>query len=552
MRRRVLLLSLLLSPLSACNDAIPNHSTPNALLPTVALADRMAYVEQNSHTAFLLDPASKTLVPRMVSVGKAPVAAVKRNGQNQLLVLSQGDPGSAQITPVAAELEEIDADASVAPVTYTLASRFNGLAQSPDGRFVLLYHGSSAQNSGESPLFNPNELAIVDLTLPPSAATQSTVSNPYAKSIRSLGGVPTGVVFSPSFTFASTPRILAVILAENYVTIVDMNNPDRTEITVPLSTDSNSTLSPAQVLFDTVNPNIYVLAYGSDDIFQISLTDLGAAAPAPPSNDFRVSLSILAAGTSPSDMALYSTGGSTRLAVLAPGSQTLAIIDPSTSSTTSIATSIPANQMVVFNTSSPSAPDQSEQQALLVDVSSGSTSVLFADLQSIETAGNLALVSYPLGASATSVVPLLDQGIVVLMYSQYSANALSVVDLAKRELSPIGAGSGLQGSVIDSTAPSRLWSIDSGAQYGLCYLNLVARTGQASLSTGEIWLDQNITNIIPLGQASSDGHRYLAVEQDDANKVGNVTLVDADNPDRTSARTAYGFLLTNYLERGQP
>jgi hypothetical protein len=504
MRRRFLALSFLLLPLPACNDAIPNDPTPNNLLPTVALADRVAYVEQSSHTAFILDPAGKPLVPRMVSVGKAPVAAVKRNGLNQLLVLSQGDPGSAQKTPVAAQLEVIDADASVIPVTYTLDSQFDGLAQSADGRFVLLYHGASTQISNNTALFNPNELAIVDLTLPPSAATASTLANPYAKSIRSLGGVPTGVVFSPNFTFASKARSLAVILAQNYVTIVDLGNPDRTEITVPLSTDS-STFSPEQVLFDAVHSNIYVRADGSNDIFQIALTDLGAAAPAPPNNDFRASLSMLAAGTNPSDMALYGTGDATRLAVVAPGSQTFVIINPTTSSTTSVPTAIQVNRMVVFDAGSPSAPNQSAEQALLVDVNAngGSTSVLFADLQSIESAGSLALLSYPIGGSVASVVPMVDQGIVVVTYPQYSSNALAVLDLARRTLSPI-AGSPLGGVAIDFSAPSRLWSIDSQQQNGLCYLNLVARAGQASLSTGTTWLDQNIVGIIPLGQASSD------------------------------------------------
>jgi hypothetical protein len=35
-------------------------------------------------------------------------------------------------------------------------------------------------------------------------------------------------------------------------------------------------------------------------------------------------------------------------------------------------------------------------------------------------------------------------------------------------------------------------------------------------------------------------------------KVGYLTVLDADQPDRKGARSAYGFLLTDYLERGKP
>ena len=42
------------------------------------------------------------------------------------------------------------------------------------------------------------------------------------------------------------------------------------------------------------------------------------------------------------------------------------------------------------------------------------------------------------------------------------------------------------------------------------------------------------------------------VGQDDPDAIGNLTFLDADQPDRATARTAYGFLFSNYLEREQP
>ena len=81
-------------------------------------------------------------------------------------------------------------------------------------------------------------------------------------------------------------------------------------------------------------------------------------------------------------------------------------------------------------------------------------------------------------------------------------------------------------------------------------------SGAARLTTGETWLDQDITSIVPLATSSterkSDLTRYLVVGHNDPDGIGNLTILDAENPDRANARTAYGFLLSNYLEREQP
>ncbi len=88
-------------PHAGCDSSNPSFWQPkNDLLPLVALDDRVAYVERNSHTAYLLDPADAAFKPRLVPVGKAPIAAVKRNSANQMLVLSNGDSGSASIAAI--------------------------------------------------------------------------------------------------------------------------------------------------------------------------------------------------------------------------------------------------------------------------------------------------------------------------------------------------------------------------------------------------------------------------------------------------------------------
>jgi hypothetical protein len=542
-----LVLSLVLAPLAGCDSSTPHFWQPaNDLLPMVALGDRVAYVEKSSHTAFLLDPADTSLKPRMVPVGTAPATAVKHNGSNQMLVLSYGESGSASIKPIPPQLEIIEGNASVAPAIYPLTSRFDSLAQSQDGRFVILYHSSASQNASDTGLFNPNEMTIVDFTPP----THPTVPTLTAKSIRSLGGVPTRIEFSPPYPFKAGSRSLAVVLSQSYVTILDLDNADRTEISVPLCPQSTGcTYSPDQILFDPANAAIYVRAGNAMDIFQIALTDLGAA-PTDGSNDFLASLSMLSVGANPASMVLYGSGPDTRLAVLAPSNKRLVIIDPSTSHTLSIATSIPANVMVPFT--AVGAAGAPQKQAMLVDTINGSTSVLFADLEEVETISGLAIKDAPLRAAASDVQPLVDQGIAVLVLGKYGAiSAFTVVEFGMTsKFVEITVDSTFGNPYFEMRNPSRLWGVDSGTR--LSYLNLVARGAKAALVSSVVSLDQTITSIQALEQASADGHRYLVVGQSDPNQIGNLTFLDADNPDRPTARTAYGFLFSNYLERGQP
>ncbi len=547
MRRPLLVLSLLLLPHSGCDGSTPQFWQPrNDLLPMVALDDRVAYVEKNSHAAYLLDPAATSFEPQVVTVGKAPIAAIKHNGSNQMLVLSNGDNGSASVAAISPQLQIVDAKASVAPDIRLLAGRFDGLAQSADGRFVVLYHTSSTQDASDTGLFNPNEMTIVDFNIPPDPR----VSTLPTKSIRSLGGVPTRIEFSPPYPFKAGSRPLAVVLSQNYVTILDLDHTDRTEISVPLCPQSTGcTYSPDQIVFDPANLNIYVRAGNAQDIFQITLTDLWPDLPTDGSNDFHASLSMLSVGANPASMVLYGSGTSARLAVLAPGSRSLVIIDPSTSHTLNIVTPTPTDVIVPFTVTN--STGEVKNQAMLVDTTHGSTSVLFADLEQVETEGGLAVTDAPLRAAAGDVWPLVDQGIAVLVLGKPSAiSAFTVVELATRRFVDITASSTFGNPYLEARNPSRLWGVASGTK--LSYFNLVARAGEASLTPTSIWLDQTIASIRALDKPGIDGHRYLAVGQSDPDAIGNLTFLDADSPDRATARTAYGFLFSNYLERAQP
>jgi len=524
---------------------------PADLSDLMALPNRVAVVDKTSALAFVLDPADPALRPRLEKVGKAPVKVVTRNGSSKLVVLSKGDRGAVGKAPVPAELDIIDADPAVPVERHLLDGRFDTLDQSPDGRFLVLYHSPDGEAQSESAVFDLNEMLIVDFV----PQDGSGITRLTGKSIRSWGSMPSRIVFSPAYPFLGGGRTLAAVFSDNYVTILDLDNPNRTEITVPLCpTSTGCNASPKLILFDPASLNLYVGASGATDIFQIALTDLranGGVAPAEPSNDFRASASMLAVGAEPADMVLYGSGADTRLAVAAPNARRLVIIDPGTSHTTAIATSIPVSRIIPFAVPGTEPPYLPKPQALLVDSKQGSTTVLFADLASVESTGGLALKDYAIGASVQDPPqPLVDQDMVVLMSDSRSGNsAVTVVNLTAQSFKQIGSGTSLAHATVETRNPSRLWGVTSGSL--LSFLNLVPRAGEP-VGTGETWLDQPIISITPLVAPSADGRRYLVVGHDDPNRLGNLTFLDADRPDRATARTAHGFLLTDYLEREQP
>jgi hypothetical protein len=534
MKRAYLLPLLLVSPL-ACHDDSASSSS-HAVLPMVALASSVAYVDSASGTAFLLDPANLAAGPRMVATGKSPIVAAKCKGTNQLLVLTHGDQGSSSTAAEPARLVLVDPASNAAPVTTDLPGRFDQIAQSDDGVFAILYYGSASSGASGSMLYNPNDLAVATLD-----GSKPLASRP----IRSLGSVPSSVTFSPRSTLFGQPRTLAAVLAPNYVTLLDLDHADHTEITVPLVANGTQSVTPVQVIFDMAGTAIYVRAQGSNDIFQISLAQTTPANLT--SNDFRVSLSLIGSGSSPSDVAMFGTGDSARLLVTAPDARQIVVLDPKTGNATSIPTATQVNRIFLFQGPSPKS-SEIQDRAMLVGVGTGATALVFADLKNIESTQGLALESWSIPAPVVDITPL-PGNLALLTQSGYGGATLSIVNLADRTIEPIGSSGALSDVTVEATVQSRLWGTDGGSR--LEYLDIVDH-GQGPLFSAEVLLDQPIASISPLANKSADGKRYVVLEMQDPMKLGYLTVLNADQPDRKGARSAYGFLLTDYFQRGQP
>lgn len=522
-------------------DSPMKGSKGNLALQTIELGDRIAFVDTSQERVFVVDPGESQLVAKHFATHRSPLQAEKRLGKNQLLVLSAGqlEEDGEQAQPT--RLTLYDPIMGNSPVSLDLPGRFTRFAQSSDGKFAILYYGESNTVSGGGGLYNPNDLAVVDWD-------KGMV---HTRSIGSLGSKPREIVFSPRTTLFGRERTLAVVLASNYLTLFEVDAQAdgivRTVITIPLAPGGKNVM-PQKILFDMERPAIFVLAEGSDDIFQISLDATTATSKG---NDFRASLTLIGVGAVPSDAAFYGPTSDQKLLVVSPRQQQIVAINPSTGQSTFIPAPIAVDRVYVFKGKSP-RDSKVEDRAFLVNQSARLSTVMFADLATIENAPSLAVESWTI-SSAVGEVTLLSQGLALLTQKNTNSQGeISLVNLEDRTFPPIESGGRIVNTWVETGARDRLWTTSDNRR--LNYVDLV-NPDKAALVTGEVVLDSVPSMLIPLPKASSDGHRYLVVGKTNSSNspsFGDITILDADAPTRKTARSLKGFLLTDSLERGQP
>lgn len=516
----------------ACTAPDETPHRPAVPLPAVALGARVAVVEKTSARAYFIDPAQVPLQARSVALGQDPVQAQARNGHDELLVLSRGVRDGIGKPAMPAELAVIPAVDPTRVSRHPLASRFDVVSQSPDGRFAVLFFDANKSTPEGSLLFNPNEIEVLDLDVAPNPSAKS-------RSLRAFGGVPRGVVFSPPLQLrgdSARPLRLAVVLSDNYVTLLDLEN-DRTEITVALTlADDKRLVRPAQVLFlpgDAMSdPALFIRSEGSSDVVTLRL--VSATKPlAERANDFRPVLSLLGAGAVPADMALIDSSSGPRLFVVAQGNGDAAVIDPVTSRSTTFKLGAAADRILLYQGTSPADPTKRPRALLL---SPGGSQIAFLDLQQLEELRGRDLELRSMSGGIKSFLPLLARGLVVAEHAQGSG--LSVIDLDHRTIAPL-ITEGLRAIV-----PGRrdeVWLQPNSAMR-------LGRLELTQLQAQEMTLDRAIARVLPLS-ASASGQHFVAIEHEEA--WGAFTFIDADKPVRATARSLVGFLYSDLLEGGQ-
>lgn len=529
-RYRLLGAALALFVLGACG---PEERLELELdfLPAIALEDSLVYVERSGATAHVV-ALGDSLSEVRVAVGTAPALAVARSGHDEVLVLGRGERGRAGLEPEEATLTVVGGGAEDGARLYTIGSPFNALAQSADGRFAVAFFREGA--GLERLLFNPNEVAIVDLDAEPSA------TNPVLRTVRSFGGVPTDVTFSPLMDIAGeSGRSLALVSSPAYVTLLDLDHPERSEITVRLTLEGDARLiRPSQFVFDPDTANIYLRGDSADDIYVLSLVEVPSDERV--SNDFRPIVNQLGAGRQPSDMALYDVGAGPRLLVVAPGSSEAVVIENTSNATTTLPLGFPASEVLRYRGVAPGDPEVRER-ALLIPADDRSAMVAFVDLELLEERGGRNIETMTLTQLIRGSLRLPDRNLVLLVHSQVGAEGVSLLDLEERTIAPIFAEVSLGNAQFDAEG-TRLWVAAPGTRR-LGWLDL------DNFHPGEVRLDAPVGQVFAFGPGDEGGPTVVVSH---AAATGWLTVLDAQETQRETATSHFGFLLSELFDRSAP
>lgn len=509
--------------LAACADRDPRYALSMETLPPVAAGSALVYVQPALSRATVVDLTQDTPAVRQVAVGGDPVLVNARVAHDEALVLSRGQRGAAGVAPAPASLTGITA--AGAARRWTLGSPFNALAQNGDGRYGMAYFNRSA--SAGRLLFNPNEVAVVDLD------RAQGPSNPVIRTVRSFGGVPNGVVFSPTMTVAGEPRTLAVVLSDAYVTLLDLNHPERSEVTVRLTLPEDPrAVAPAQVVFDTDNATMYLRADQSNDLYVLRLVTVTPESPT--ANDFRPALNQLAAGVRPADLALFGEPNARKLLVVSPGSRDARVIDTVANTTTVVSLDAVANRVLLFNGPSPRSPAPA-LRALLYATAGVASAVSFVELTDIESRRSQNVETLQLGRVINQALPLPERGVVMFGHPTSATGSLSLLDLGRRTAAPIFSEVALESARFDDDQQALWVAPPSGERLGYIELN--------NFRPGELRLDAPIVDVIPVSRAA--GRRVVALHEA---SDGWITVVDGTDVTRERSRSLRGFLLTGLLD----
>jgi hypothetical protein len=448
--------------------------------------------------------------------------------QQTMFVLSAGDTGKKtgdNQYPALATIGQKDGVLAVS--RFALSSPLSQLAVDPLGRYVAVYAGD-----GSTFVENPNEIVIVDLQADPDHAVTT-------RTIRSFGGRPQRLTFTPILTLPGGGRRLLVVETDQDVTILDLDHVhddlQRPEITVPLTDGTSTTVvQPAGVVVDDGLPEknddarIAVRLANDTSVVTLTLQAPSPDAPATP-NDFRVVPNKTDVGGIASGISFVRTDGGIRIAALVPTISSAVLVDPQTSVTTNV--KLPAGYgSIALITNIVGGQSLGTDVALLY----GSTSAAGVAFWSLGTTSATPYRSVEVVNVNGSISQVLDvaapnQNLKVLQTND--ATGFYVLDLDGRTAQPLGTSAAA--TLFTSPDGQRLWAYQKGG-------DKVALVTLADLHVSPLeGLDRTIDSAWEVSR--DDGGRALIVV-DVRGNVG-VTVLDAAAPDVSNSRTASGLLL---------
>jgi hypothetical protein len=552
----------------ACSGRPSYWNTPVDSSPkSYGLTGGVVLLDDASHRVVVLTAqADQQLAKQTLPVGHHVTSAATSPDGNSLFVLSAGD------WPRRSQDDELPALTVIAldPMTfqasenrYTMSEPLANLAIDPGkdvkhvSEYAVAYAGTAPTGSfaqNRSFVQNPNEIVIFDLRpgktpnpLPGSAIDAKAPKNPISRTIRSFGGTPQRLTFTPTLNLpasapagvARAPRRLLLIETDLDVTLLDLDHtfdsPPRLEITVRLTSGASAqAVTPAGLVVDG-NPDDGRIAVRTSDtnVYSLQLVPSPSLPPpaAPLPNDFNPQINLTDVGGTPSDIAfVHADNNQLRIAALVPSTSSAVLIEPTMGAATQVP--LPAAYSSLSLVTDVVGPGPGTDVALLWGGQNGGSGVAFwtlgvsvgtpyrsLDVVSIEQPIQTVL-NVPPGATAGDPLKVLETA---------TGSGFYVLDLASRTAPPLQTS----GAATLSIAPdgNRLWAFAQGGTD-------LAMIDFKTLSPVPLTTDAPIDAVYDI--ARPGGRSLVAVH---AQGTVGATVFDVRNPDSATSQRSTALIL---------
>ncbi|MEO6418802.1 MAG: hypothetical protein ABIP39_05315 [Polyangiaceae bacterium] len=517
--------------LSACASRPGIWNDPAAAsIQAYGLQTAVVVIDEPAHRLITLSGrVDQDLAIESFPVGHSVLFAKTSPDAARLFVLSAGDVPRRTQKDELPSLSVVEASAATTGphvTKYTLAAPHGNLAIDPLGRYAAAFAAKTGQTSFVE---NPNEIVLFDLTQPPSD------TNPIARTIRSFGGKPQRLTFTPVLQLPGGARRLLVIETEQDVALLDLDHaadqPPRPEITVRLTNGGDARqVSPAGIAVDdgdvvrTDDSRIAVRTSNDTSVITLQLAASAAGAP----NDFEPKVNLSDVGGIPSDIAFVRTDGGLRVAALVPSTGTAALIHPDTSVTQLI--NLPASYARLSLVTNVGGASAGTDVALLWNASGSSSGVALWTLG--QTAGqpyrSVEVLGLNDAIASVDDVPMPHPELKLLETS--SQSGFYVLNLTTRTAAPLTTLG--KATIMVSPDGGRLWTYQVGTSE-------LASVDFAALHPVPLFVDRPIAGVFDISRA--DGGRTLIALH--AQGGVGATVFDALTPDTATARIYSGLLL---------
>jgi DNA-binding beta-propeller fold protein YncE len=499
-------------------DAVPDGSAP------LATRGALALVDSNAHRVLMLPvEGDLDISPVAIPIGRnvAPGGAAVTTDGSRLVVLSRGDTPRRNASDQGPRLQLIDGGTSpTLTATYDLPDALSGLTLDPASRFAVV----RASDADASFVTDPNELSVIDLSLPPS------LSNPATLSLRSTGGKIERLDFTEPLELATGTKRLLIVQSDRDVSVLDLGAPVGSQIAIKL-TGGTDQLRPAGVAVSDGEPGqnddarLAIRLATDPNVVLVDLLPPGDD-PAAKNAAFRPLPNVVGVGATVSDLAFLRTDGGLRVGALVPSQHKLSLIEPATGIVTDLDLGAIFTRLSVVTSDTPGAAGTGDTALLWSDIS---PTIAFLSLgQSVgKPYRSVEALPLPEPISEVLAVPAPFQSRRLL--TSATGRNFYVLDLADRSITPLQS-TGAQ--LFLSPSGQRAWAFQSGED----------QLAAIDLATGHpqnLVLDRSIAGLFEVTRR--DGGSALVAYH--AGGTGGLTILDAAAPSLLHERRHESILL---------